>query len=214
MAQPTFRASRIVPRSVLIVVTIVSGLGLLASLLYGAMAQDANRRTMSMEVAITGGLPRPSLGSSRADVQYSSVMIYSLPGLTRADPLVAVATAIPYLVGGLTCLVVLVLAVQMLRRRELGLGVAVAMLTIAALCIASGIARPALEARAEQLYVTGLGLPTSWQGHQMWLVLNSRHPLGWGYWDWPLIVLGLLIALGGWLVLRARQLRLDLEGTI
>ena len=32
--------------------------------------------------------------------------------------------------------------------------------------------------------------------------------------DWTLVLLGLMIGLGGWLVLRGRALQHDLEGTI
>lgn len=214
MAQPAVRAGRIVSRSVLIVVIVVSGLGLLASLLYGAMTQDSLRYSSTcMDVRIAGSLPplpRPEFQG--ADAQYSFVELCAAHGTSRAGSLQMAASLIPFLVGGLTCLVLLLLAVQMLRGRSFGLGVAISMFVVATVTIAAGVARPGIQARAEELLVASAGLPTSWgKGHPAWLLPDSPD---WTSSDWPLIMIGLLIALGGWLVLRARQLRLDLEGTI
>jgi len=68
----------------------------------------------------------------------------------------------------------------------------------------TGVAEPALNAHAETVLVEHLGLPTSGEMVDVWVVPETAH---WTFSDWPMIVLGLLIALGGWLIIRAREFR-------
>lgn len=73
-------------------------------------------------------------------------------------------------------------------------------------CDHNGGAQPSLNAHAETVLVEDLGLPTNGEMAEVWVVSETAD---WTFSDWPMIVLGLLIALGGWLVLRARLFKTD-----
>ncbi|WP_293697181.1 hypothetical protein [uncultured Agrococcus sp.] len=146
-----------------------------------------------------------------ADVQYSSITIYVAPQHNAGLSWETAATVLPYIVAGLTCLLVVLLAAQLLRQRQFGIVSGVALLTVGALSIVSGAAVPAMRTHAAALVVESLGLPTSGDQASTWVVPQNFSV---EFSDWPVILLGLLTVLGGWLILRARQLRLDLEGTI
>lgn len=207
-------ASKALSRGVLIAIIIFASLGALAALVYGALANTyLSIGTTSMQISILEPvdhgpeLPLPP----HADAQYATVWIDVPAGETPAEPFIAAATLLPFVTGGLACLVILGLAVQLLRGRQFGLGSAISMFALAAVAIGTGFAVPALNAHAETVFVEALGLPTNGEVAPVWV--SPDVPL-WEFSDWPIILLGLLTALGGWLILRARQLRLDLEGTI
>lgn len=205
---------KLLSRGVLIAIIVFASLGALAALVYGALTNTyLSIGTTSMELFVAGpedfapDLPLPP----DAYAQYGTVVIDVSAGETSAAPLIGIAALLPFVVGGLACLVILGLAVQLLRGRQFGLGSAASMFVLTAVSIGTGFAVPALNAQAQVVFVEELGLPTNGEQAAVWVVREV--PL-WEFSDWPLILLGLLTALGGWLILRARQLRLDLEGTI
>lgn len=207
-------ASKLLTRGLLVTVIVFASLGALAALVYGSLAQTAlSLGVTTIELSVMGPegfapeLPLPP----DASAQYASVWVDVPAGETPAAPLISIATLLPYIAGGLACLVILGLAVQLLRGRQFGLASAISMFVLAFVAIGTGFAVPALEAHAQTLFVEHLGLPTSGDAASIWVSPDT--PL-WEYSDWPIILLGLVTALGGWLVLRARALRLDLEGTI
>lgn len=207
-------AGRALSRGVLIGVIIFASLGALAALIYGALAQTALRSGVTtVELAVLGpegfgpDLPLPP----DATAQYATVSVDVPAGESPAAAFLSTAALLPYLAAGLTCLVILGLAVQLLRGRQFGMPSAVAMFALALVTIGTGFAVPALLAQAQVVFVEHLGLPTSGEEAAVWV--SPDVPL-WEFSNWPLILLGLLTALGGWLIVRARQLHFDLEGTI
>lgn len=211
---PTTFAQKLLTRSTLIAVIVLAALGALAALIYGMLAHSALTTSVTeIEVSIQGPVelsPDLSLPED-AQAQYSTVWLGVPAGDTPALPLMNLATLLPYIVGGLTCLMILALAIQLLRKQSFGIASGIAMIALAILAIGTGFAVPALNAQAEVVFVEHLGLPTSGEMAEVWVSPAAPH---WSFSDWPMILLGLLTALGGWLIFRARQLRLDLEGTI
>ncbi|MGM1016682.1 MAG: hypothetical protein ACQEW8_03985 [Actinomycetota bacterium] len=214
LTSPPAIARKFITRGTLIAVIVAASLGALAALIYGALAQTAlGIGVTSVEVGILGSeeltpnLPLPD----NATAQYSTAIIDIPAGDSPAAPLMNLATLLPYVVGGLTCLMIIALAVQLLRRAAFGLASGLAMIALAIVTVGSGFAVPALNAQTELIFVEHLGLPTTGGVAEVWV--TPATPL-WEFSDWPMILLGLLTALGGWLIVRARQLRLDLEGTI
>lgn len=205
---------KVLSRSVLIFIVVFASLGALAALVYGALAQTAlSIGVTTVEVSILGAEElTPDLAvPDSASAQYATTWIDVAAGDTPAASLISVVSLLPYLVAGLTCLMILGLAVQLLRGKPFGLLSGIAMLALAVITIGTGIAVPALTSLAEVMFVEHLGLPTSGDAASVWV---SPSTPSWEFSDWPMILLGLLTALGGWLILRARQLRMDLEGTI
>lgn len=211
---PTTFAQKLLTRSTLIAMIVFAALGALAALIYGMLAHSALTTSVTeIEVSIQGPVelsPDLSLPED-AQAQYSTVWLGVPAGDTPALPLMNLATLLPYIVGGLTCLMILALAIQLLRKKPFGIASGIAMIALAILAIGTGFAVPALNAQAEVVFVEHLGLPTSGEMAEVWVSPTAPH---WSFSDWPMILLGLLTALGGWLIFRARQLRLDLEGTI
>ena len=212
-ASPSDIARRALSRTVLVGTIVFASLGAAASLLYGALAQTGELLASSSTITVATpletvpDLPLPDY----AQAQYTMVDIAVAPEMNEALPLQQAATLLPFIVAGLTCLLIVLLAAQLLRRRPFGIASGISMLAVGTVAIASGFAVPALQSRAELALVESLGLPTD--GYQAATWVAPSH-YSWEFSDWPLILLGLLTLLGGWLVLRARQLRLDLEGTI
>ena len=198
-----------VSRTLLIVVIVFAWLGILASLVYGSLALAATQRIglVSVYVASTS-VPQFEVPSG-VDAQYGTVdlgMAWDNPAM----PLLEWATLLPFITGGVTALVVLLLAAQLLRGKPFGVGLGVAMLVNAVLAIGSGLAVPALESRAQEVMVAALDLPRHGPAAD-WVSPMSPD---WTYSDWSLILLGLAIALGGWLVLRGNTMQRDLEGVV
>ena len=198
-----------VSRTLLIVVIVFAGLGILASLVYGSLALAATQRIglVSVYVASTS-VPQFEVPSG-VDAQYGTVdleMAWDNPAM----PLLEWATLLPFITGGVTALVVLLLAAQLLRGKPFGVGLGVAMLVNAVLAIGSGVAVPALESRAQEVMVAALDLPRHGPAAD-WVSPMSPD---WTYSDWSLILLGLAIALGGWLVLRGNTMQRELEGVV
>lgn len=210
----TTLAHRALSRSVLIITTVAASLGAIAALVYGALAQTAVALASSVQMTVAAPLElRPDLPMpTHGQAQFRTVDII-LPA--DANPGLGFqhwATLLPFLVVGLTCLLIVVLAAQLLRGRPFGLASGISMLGLGVLAIISGVAVPALHSAAERAVATALELPVTGSGPESTWVAPA--PWLWELSDWPIIMLGLLTVLGGWLVLRARQLRLDLEGTI
>lgn len=206
-------ARRIFSRGVLIAIIGLCVLGVLGSLLFGLMAMDAQLATSTeMELQVMAqGLIAPDLPlPDGVWAEYTRARI--IDGNSPAQPLLTVAAVLPCIGIGVTCAMVLVIAVCILRGEPFGLGVVISMLTIALICIGSGFARPWLLVRAKQLFIEALALPTNGQGVPAWVERSVAPSLADA--DWTLILLGLLAGIGAWLILRVRQLRLDLEGTI
>lgn len=209
----TMKTSRVIgvslSRTLLIVVIVVAGLGMLASLVYGSLALAATHRTglVSVYVASTS-VPQLDVPSG-ADAQYGTVDI-GMASNNPAMPLLEWATLLPFITGGVTALVILLLAAQLLRGKPFGVGLGIAMLVNAVLAIGSGVAVPALDSRAQEVMVAALDLPRHGPAAD-WVSPMSPD---WTYSDWSLILLGLVIGLGGWLVMRGNTMQRDLEGTI
>lgn len=198
-----------VSRTLLIVVIVFAGLGMLASLVYGSLALAATQRTgiVSVHVASTS---TPQLEvPDRVYLEYGTVDI-GMAWDNPAMPLLEWAALLPFITGGVTALVILLLAVQLLRGKPFGVALGIAMLANALLAIGSGIAVPALVSRAEEVMVAALDMPRHGPAAD-WVSPTSPD---WTYSDWSLILLGLVIGLGGWLVLRGNTMQRDLEGTI
>lgn len=211
-AQTTNVAQKLLSRAVLITIIVIASLGALASLLYGALAQTVYSHTFTeVELSVVGDesldvdLPGGAWG------QYSTMRVVAGEDVAASENLSRAASFIPYFLAGLLCLALIVLSVRLLRRRGFGLGDGIMMLVLGALAITAGFAVPALRAQAQVVFVESLGLPTNGYDGEVWV--SPDYP-SWDFSDWPLILMGVLVALGGWLILRARQLRLDLEGTI
>ena len=206
-------ARRLLSRTVLVVILVLALLGALASLVYGALAQTGVQLASSVRLTVAAPLElRPDLPlPGHAEAQFTTVDVYVTPDENVALPFQYWAALLPFVVAGLTCVLIIALALQLLRGRPFGLGSGIAMLVVGAVAIGSGVAVPALHAAAERAIVAALDLPTTGDEASTWV---APAPWLWEYSDWPIIILGLLTLLGGWLVLRARQLRLDLEGTI
>ena len=199
-----------VSRTLLIAVIVFASLGALAALVYGGLSHTATTHTSQVDVWVaTEAEPHFALPAD-AWSQYSAVTIAISADENPALPLLEAAAVLPYITGGVTCLMVLMLAIQLLRRRPFGIIAGIAMLVNAAVAIGSGITVPVLQARAEQIMVAHLNLPR--HGPAPDWVTPSSHD--WTDTDWTLVLLGLMIGLGGWLVLRGRTLQQDLEGTI
>ncbi|SJM49790.1 hypothetical protein [Agrococcus casei] len=199
-----------ISRTLLIAVIVFASLGALASLVYGGLAHTATVRVSQVEVSVastsTPQLDLPGGAWSEYSTAYVSIAFDQNPALA----LLEAATVLPYITGGVTSLMVLMLAIQLLRRRPFGIVAGVAMLVNAVVAIGSGIVVPALKAEAEQIMVAYLNLPR--HGPAPDWVTPASHD--WTDTDWTLVLLGLMIGLGGWLVLRGRALQHDLEGTI
>ncbi|MGO3648451.1 hypothetical protein [Agrococcus casei] len=200
-----------ISRTLLIAVIVFASLGALAALVYGSLSLAATTHVSQTEVTVIS-TDTPDFGSlpSGAWSEYATVFI-SLPAHENPGlPMLEAATVLPYITGGVTSLMVLMLAIQLLRRRPFGIVAGVAMLVNAVVAIGSGIAVPMLKAGAEQVMVATLNLPLD--GPAPDWVSPSTHD--WTDTDWTLVLLGLMIGLGGWFVLRGRAMQQDLEGTI
>ncbi|MGO1940370.1 MAG: hypothetical protein ACTJGQ_05865 [Agrococcus casei] len=200
-----------ISRTLLIAVIVFASLGALAALVYGSLSLAATTHVSQTEVTVIS-TDTPDFGSlpSGAWSEYATVFI-SLPAHENPGlPMLEAATVLPYITGGITCLMVLMLAIQLLRRHAFGIVAGIAMLVNAAVAIGSGIAVPMLKAGAEQVMVATLNLPLD--GPAPDWVSPSAHD--WTDTDWTLVLLGLMIGLGGWFVLRGRAMQQDLEGTI
>ena len=208
------RASRVVgivaSRTLLIAVIVVASIGVLASLIYGALAHSATVYVSQVEVGVVSEHKLQLDMPTGSHFDYST-MVFSIPAEQNpALPLLEWATVLPFITAGLTCLMLLVLAIQLLRRRSFGVITGAAMMLNAVVAIVSGVAAPALQAKAEQIMVAHLHLPQHGPAPD-WVTPGV---FDWTDSNWPLVLLGLTIGLGGWLVLRGRTLQRDLEGTI
>jgi hypothetical protein len=205
------RASKLASRSLLITVIVVAAVGALNALWWGAFSLSAGQGNDWVELPVQ--VPEdlvPNLPVGDADhAQYSAVEIHGEIGPEYG--MHAAATLLPYVVGGLICLAVIFIAAGLLRGKQFGPATAISLFVVAAVTVGTGIAAPMLEASYEHAFAQRLGLPLNGEHADTWV---SAYAPDWQDWNWIMILLGLLIALGGWLVLRARKLREELEGTI
>lgn len=205
------RAGKLASRSLLITVIVVAAFGALNASWWGAFAVSGGQGSdwVELPVQVPGkvvpNLPLPDA----SDAQYSAVEVYGENG--PEFWMHVVAMLVPYVVAGLICLAVIYIASCLLRRRQFGLGTAISLFVVAVVTVGAGIAGPMLDASYELAFAKRLGLPLNGEHADTWV---SAYAPDWQDWNWIMILLGLHIALGGWLVLRARKLREDLEGTI
>ena len=167
-------ARKVLSKGVLITLIVFAALGAVGSVIYGALAQTAlTTGISSIEVPVLGNEKlAPTLQLPNGyDVQSATARIDVPLDAPSGLPLQAVATLLPFVVCGMTCLVVIFLAAQMLRKRNFGLGAAWAMFVAGAVSLASGIAIPWLESAAQKAFVASAGLATSGE-----MVQNTGFP--------------------------------------
>jgi|GEM_PF-5740072 hypothetical protein len=203
-----------ISRSFFVIIAAFSGLGVLAALIFGGLMESSRRlghTTVEVSIASSAEL-KPALPlPPDASVQYSKVYLDVPAWQTPAEPLLTIAHLLPYISGGITSLVVFVIAIRRLRGKELGTGTAISMFVVAGVSVFSAMARPMMLARGEQIFVEALGVPTTSTAAEYWVTTA-----GWSLQDteWSMLILGILIGIGGWLALQMRQLSRDIEGTI
>ncbi|WP_291278489.1 hypothetical protein [Galactobacter sp.] len=205
------RTGKVVSKSLLITVIVAAAFGALNALWWGAFQFSNWQGGDWVEFPVL--VPEdqaPDLPLADADsARFSGVEVYGENGPEIWMHVAAVV--LPFVVGGLICLAVILMASSLLRGKQFGFGTVISLFVVAVVTIGSGIAVPSLNAAYQHAFAQRLGLPLNGEQASTWV---SAYAPDWQDCDWIMILLGLLISLGGWLVLRARKLRLDMEGTI
>ncbi|GAA1423012.1 hypothetical protein [Agrococcus citreus] len=205
-------------RGGLIAVIVVAAVGIVGALVTLAVHFEYSiNNFVSYEVPMVSPLDtRPDLVAD-ADIQYATVHVEPLIADSSAILLESIGVSSRYAVAVLTCVVVIWLAVQLLRKRSFGVGTAISLGVLAAAMAAVAIAAPLLEAQATVMAVEALGLPTApdpvggSEEAATWLMPAVPH---WQSSEWSLLALGLVTGLSALLLGRAARLQDDAEGLI
>ncbi|MGO1320469.1 MAG: hypothetical protein ACTMIK_09505 [Galactobacter sp.] len=205
------RARKVASKSLLVTVIVAAAVGVVNVLWWGAFSVSNWRGGDWAELTVAvpeGADPDLAVGSD-GFAQYSTVNVDADAG--QEVWLHVAAVLLPFIVAGLICLAVILIAAGLLRGQQFGLGTAISLFVVALVTVGSGIGVPALNAAHDVAFAERLGLPLDGEQATTWVAVAG---FDWQDCNWIMILLGLLIALGGWLVLRARKLRQDMEGTI
>lgn len=211
----TRTARRLVSRTSLIAAIVLASLGALAAVVLGAMNVTLAGLTSYQVPIVEESGTRPNL-SAPADLWYSSVHVVPHAPDPLAVGLESIAIGSRAAIAGLACVVIIVLAAQLLRRRSFGRGSALVLGALGAAMLVVAIAAPMLEAQAVAVAMEALGLPTVdhevvWDNGSAWLVTPAFDAEDV---DWSLLALGLVAGLASILLTRATRLQEDAEGLI
>ncbi|SDS14875.1 hypothetical protein [Agrococcus carbonis] len=209
---------RALGRGGLIAVIVAAAIGLLWTFALAALhITHSINRTPSYEVLVASPVDvRPDIVAD-AEVQYATVFFVPQTPDATAMLLESIGVGSRYAIGVLAGLVVIWLAVQLLRRRSLGVGTAVSLGVLAIGMLAVSVAAPMLEAQATVVAIEAAGMPTEYttpvfgESDETIVIAPAPH---WQSIDFSLLALGAVTGLAALLLGRAARLQEDTRGLI
>lgn len=117
---------------------------------------------------------------------------------------------------GLLLILVICICIFMLKNRPFGVGLASLMFFTGLFAIATAFLSPWLRVRNIINVLEAKGIPYDTASRP---APETGYYVTPDYWNWPdtnwiLVLLGLVVVMGGFLILKARKLNMDLEGTV
>jgi hypothetical protein len=220
MSRTPARAARAVSRGALAVVIVIAGVSALLALVYAALWIGGIQREFMVEVPVATPLDlTPVVHGTAGDsvVQYSTVLISSYEPLTGARIQLALATALRFAVFFGACVVVILLAARLWRRRPFAGLATYSRAGVGVFAVAVAFAAPWLEMSGTLAGVTALGFPLSGESSPVpteeweWVVppeFSLQHA------DWLLLGFGVVLGLVAALFAHALRLQRDTEGLV
>lgn len=217
MTATTDRSRRILGSTPLILLSVFSALAALLTVLYWGLHVEKSigmHYSTQVSAAVAEDM-RPDLApTSAADIQFTSVDVRPVDPDPTAVLLESLSVSGRYLVGLLACVTILAVCILLLRGRTPGRLTSWWLTGLGALMAIVAVAEPWLAARAQNITVEALGLPTTVEetglpvDQAIWVV---PYPYDWTDTSWFLLLLALLVVMGS---VALRRTQREAEGLI